>query len=160
MGGGGKSQARSSGANLDKFLAEFQEQSGPARQTFFDQLNEALTTGGVGARLPIIQKSVEASKSATSAARVATTESLAKAGIGGTPFGQQILAGQELQGNLATAQIPTNIIQQLIAQAPGAVLGSAQTLSGGFGQAAQVGAQRAGQDQQLFASLFATAAGP
>lgn len=158
MGGGGKSAGARGSAALDKFVSEFAEVSKPARETFFGQLQEALTTGGIGARIPIIQKSVEASKSATSAALRGTEESLARAGIAGDPFGQKVLAGTRLAGETATAQIPINIIQQMISGAQSAVLGSAQTITRGFGQLAAVGAQRESSARQAFAQMFSSVA--
>ncbi len=156
MGGGGKAAGQRGSEALDKFVSEFAEVSKPARETFFGQLQEALTTGGIGARIPIIQKSVEASKSATSAALRGTEESLAKAGIAGDPFGQRVLAQTRLAGETQTSQIPTNIIREMLAGAQSAVLGSAQTITGGFGQLAAVGAQREATAKQAFQQMFSS----
>jgi hypothetical protein len=75
---------------------------------------EALRTGGVGAKIPLIQRSVEASKQATGTALAATKDDLAAAGIGATPFGQNILAQTRMRGEQAASQIPPAIAEDVI----------------------------------------------
>lgn len=113
----------------------------PIQKEFGAQTLEALRTGGVGAQIPIIQRAVEQTRQAGAQGLRATEESLAQRNLGGTPFGERILAQTRQQGRLAAAQIPTQFAQQFITGAPG----FASQLSG---QAAQLGLgaqQQAGQ---------------
>lgn len=90
----------------------------PVRTELLSQMLEALKTGGVGAQIPLIQRSVEASKQATSNAMVGTTEGLAQSNLVGTPFGQRILAQQRQAGAQQASQIPTQIAGQIAGGAP------------------------------------------
>ena len=90
----------------------------PLRNTVFSQLGEALRTGGVKARIPMIQQAVSQSRSAASRAISGTSEELARRNIGGS-FAGNALAGLGLQARQQEAGIPTKAIQQLLAQGPG-----------------------------------------
>lgn len=91
----------------------------PTRRILGKQTVEALKTGGIGARIPIIQRAVDASQQASARALRQTENDLTRGGLGGTPFGQSILAQQRQAGRQAAAQIPTAFAQQLIGQAGG-----------------------------------------
>ena len=93
MGGGGKGKTSQSG-QLDALIQEFATTSRPARQELFGQVTEALQTGGIGARIPIISKAVESSKAATSQALTQIDESLARSGLSDSTFGARIRAGE------------------------------------------------------------------
>lgn len=79
------------------------------------QLTEALKTGGVGAKIPLIQRAVEQQKQASSQAATQTAEQLARRNIGGTGAGR-ILAGQNLAAASAESRIPTDIASAVIGQ--------------------------------------------
>jgi hypothetical protein len=79
------------------------------------QLTEALKTGGVGAKIPMIQRAVEQQKQASSQASTQTAEQLARRNIGGTAAGR-ILAGQNLAARSAESRIPTDIASAVIGQ--------------------------------------------
>jgi hypothetical protein len=98
----------------------FQE-SNPARRQMFQQLNEALKTGGVGARIPIIQRAVENVNAATSLATRGASADFARAGLAGSPFAAQALAGIRAGGAQQAAEIPTQIAQELISAGPGLI---------------------------------------
>lgn len=89
----------------------------PLRNEVFRQVQEALKTGGVGARIPMIQQAVSQSQQATGRAVSQTSEELAKRNIGGS-FAASQLAGVRQAGEQATAGIPTQMAQQLLSQAP------------------------------------------
>jgi len=116
--GGGASEGLERGLEnlLQQQQAIFRTQQ-PVRREFSGQLLEALRTGGVGARIPIAQRGVEATRAGTARALRATEGQLGS--LAGTPFGQQILAQQRQQGAVAASQIPGQIAQQLMAEAPG-----------------------------------------
>jgi hypothetical protein len=179
--GGGKGGSAGSGstaitANPDPetsaFTKELREGSKPIRDEVFGQVLEALKTGGIGARLPIIQKSVEASRAATSQALTDTKAAASGTGLEKSPFLARILAETRLGGEQQTNAIPQAVAKEFIDIAPALATGSsAQILTGLLG-AGSLGNQRSiagsqvqasrdiakGQQQmQLYSSLFSAA---
>lgn len=158
--GGGASAETSATRQLARFGRSFQRTSRGARKSYFDQLEEALNTGGVGARIPIIQRAIEASNASSSKTLGSTQDSLARSGLVGTPEGQRILAQVRQQGAYQSEQTPTNIINQLLAQAPNAVLGSASNITSGLQSAAATeGGLQASNQAQEAASQSAVVGG-
>jgi hypothetical protein len=96
---------------------------------------EALRTGGVGAQIPIIQRAVEAAKSAGSEALQNTEASLGANNLAGSPFGQQILAQLRQGTQQIASNIPTEMASNFINQAGQTSLGGLQAAQG-LGQAA------------------------
>ena len=142
MGGSATGKGEAKGARRDsrsqrKEAQRRQNLIGPIEQELAAQTLEALQTGGVGARIPIAQRAVEQAHAATSAARQNTLEAMAQAGLTNTPFQQQILSMQELEGQLAARQAERGPAESLIAGAPGLALGQAPFIMGGFQGAAQ-----------------------
>lgn len=80
-------------------------------QEILAQLTGALTTGSMQARQPIYQQAVEESQLAASKAKTGTTEELARTGLVGTPFGQNILAEQDITSGMELARIPTEMAE-------------------------------------------------
>lgn len=157
---GGKSPSTSASKAGEGFAKELQEQSRPLRQELFTQLLEGLQTGGVGAQIPIIQRSVEQSRVAGSNSLRQLDEQLALSGLAGTPFGERSRAETVRLNEQNTASIPTNIVQQFIGQAPSLVTGTGQTATQGFAaagssQAAVRAAQIAAVSQIISSSIEA-----
>ena len=151
-GGGGKAQRTPrQSEEFEGFLKEFRADVRPIREESFRQIAEALQTGGIGSRLPIATKAVEATRSATSNALTQIDESLARSNLAGTPFGENIRASQVLSGELEAARIPTDFAAELTRLGPGLATGTAGTLVQGLGTAA---GQQRGTDAQN-AALFA-----
>lgn len=112
------------------------KRAGPARRAALDQLTQALTTGGVKAKIPAIQNAVSQTNQATSNALRQTSEELANRNVGG-PFASRILAGTRMAGEQRAAAIPTEMAQQVIGQMM-PFLGQVQGLGmGALGQAGQ-----------------------
>lgn len=105
------------------------------RGEYADQLMEALTTGGVGARIPIISKAMEASKRATSKAMTGAEEDMSRKGLSGTPFGEAILGSISREGAYTTSQIGPQYAQQMISGIPGYVGGMVTAAGTGMGTA-------------------------
>ena len=105
-------------------------QTGAPRKLIMKQLTEALATGGVKAKIPMIQQAVSASRQQMAGGLAQTAEQLAQRNIGG-PFASRILAGQRLSGEQALGQIPTQMTEQFISQML-PYLGSTQQLGGGM----------------------------
>lgn len=119
------------------------QQTNAPRREILSQLTEALRTGGVGAKIPSIQRAVESSNQQNSQALGQTAEQLAAKNIGGTA-GARIMAGQRLAGAQQTSQIPTTMAQQVIAQFM-PFLSQVQGL--GFGGLSQAGQAQQQQEQ-------------
>jgi hypothetical protein len=153
MGGGGKGENKS-GEALGKIAQRFFGETTPLRRELIGQYEEGLTTGGVGARMPIISKSQEASRRATSNTLAGLDQQLAQSGLAGTPFGVQQRTEAEQRGRYATSQIPTQIVGQMLAQIPGFVTGSNQVTVSGLGQAAGAEAQSQGASANFLQSMM------
>lgn len=81
-----------------------------------NQISEALTSGGIGARLPLAQRAVEATRSATSNALRGTDARLARTNLAGTPFGESIRSGVALEGAVKAADAPIQVTMQALEQ--------------------------------------------
>src|SRR3989304_3775010 len=108
-GGGGGGFTSTPDPEVSAFAKEVREQSRPVREEVFKQVFEALRTGGIGARLPIAQRAVESSRSATSATLRELDEGFAQAGGRNNEFYQRIRALTALAGRQETEGIPTAI---------------------------------------------------
>jgi len=105
----------------------------PLATELIPQITESLRTGGVGARLPIARKGVEASRAASSRATTGTEESLARGGLSGTPFGEAILALTRQRGEQATAAVPIDIAKSFSDLASSLITGGGAISIGGPG---------------------------
>lgn len=146
LGGTGKSRARSAtGFNVPGFLNEELLPSFRGVLTQQNQqLSEALRTGGIGARIPQIQATVEQARSGFSRAVRDTEASLQRSGLAGTPFGQRTLADLRLSGEQQISQIPAGIAAQAIQGAPQFSQGVLQSILGALASQSQTN-QKSGQ---------------
>jgi len=127
----------------------------PVLKESLRQTQEALTTGGVEARIPIIQRAVEASKLASANALRSTEESLASTpGLAGTPFASRTLADARMAAEQRTSQIPTTYAQNIIDAGQPLAFGAVQAGLGGTGQAAGLELGRKEFNVQAFASFM------
>lgn len=135
--------------------ALFKQTSQP-RKLLLRQMTEALRTGGVKAKIPLIQQAVSQSQQATSQATRQTSEELASRNIGG-PFASRMLAGTRLAGAQNTAQIPTRVAEGLIAQVMPFLSNTQQLGVGATAQAAGLANQldqfNAGAQGQMIGAL-------
>lgn len=165
-GGSPRGQSESQGeSNLSAMAWSLMNEAAPLRQAVLGQTLEALNTGGIGARLPIAQKGVEASRAATANALKQTGESLGSAGLRGSSFEQTLRANTLLQGELATAAIPQDIAMQFIGVAPSMTLGlggqaiqGAGTAGGLYNQRQSMMAQQDAAKGSQQSSMMGTAA--
>ena len=153
MGSGGKGSSSAGGALEDIALTFFKETT-PLRRDLIKQYDEALSTGGVEARMPIISKSQERSRQATSNALQALDAQLAQSGTAGTPFADRLRTGTIQKGEQATAQIPTDIVMQMLQQLPGFITGANQTMVTGLGSAATAEAAQTGAQGGFLGSML------
>ena len=75
-----------------------------------------MQTGGVGARIPIMQRIVEAIRKAASDTVRSTTEAVGRSGAG--QYGRQFIEGAKGTGEFGVSQAALQVIQQLLGQAP------------------------------------------
>jgi hypothetical protein len=150
---GGKTSLPPEFSELAKRAYAMLNQTAPARKLALGQLTEAMRTGGVKAKIPLIQQAVSASNQATSRALTDTAASLAQRNVGG-PFAANILASQRLQGAQATAALPTGIAERLISQTM-PFLSSTQSLgTGGLAQVGQANFASDAFNAQQYAKLM------
>lgn len=124
-GGGGGGAAKSQGQSRTKPTKEARQiQAATAQGSVPNilegsrQIFEALTTGGVGARLPVAQRGVEAANVATSQAVEGAREDFARAGMNpNDPFALETLGNLELAGATQAAGIPVDLARELMAAA-------------------------------------------
>lgn len=147
-GKGGQVNKSSAENGLLAVATNLINESGPLRSEVLRQTMESLSTGGVGARLPIVQKGIEASRAATSSALSQLDESMARSGTGRGSIADVLRASTLQQGELATQAIPQEVASQLIGVAPTLTLGfSGQGLQG-YGAATGAANQRMGISAQ------------
>jgi len=152
----GQTQATMMAGRFAKQLATL---GGPSRKLYFGQLKEALNTGAVGAKAPIIQKAVEQGLSQGSQAQTMATQEMAKIGptssVARSSVGQETQAALSAQAQRAVGAIPSEIINQTAQRAAPDTL-AAMNSANAFLGAAQVGQSA---QQQADAANKATAVG-
>jgi hypothetical protein len=90
------------------------------------QITELLSTGGVGARIPIIQRAVEAATAASGQAAQRNREVTARAGLTGSAFDISNQLGHQARSSAAIASIGPQMASQMLAQAPSAIANTVQ----------------------------------
>lgn len=103
---------------LENLFKNLIGEANPARKLELSQLTEALQTGGVGARIPIIQRAVEAAMGANQQSETLGRQQTARAGLSGTPFDIASQLGTRTQDSAQVAGIGPAIASQLIGQGP------------------------------------------
>lgn len=154
-GGGGDSQ-------LAGLLKELGGETKPLREVLSSQFLEALQTGGIGARIPIIGAAQEQSRMGTANALTGTQNQLTRMGLDGTPFAASTLAGTRQQGEMATAMIPSQIAQGFIGAAPQYAMAPVGAMVSGAGNlntnATNRDIAKGNQSTQLMTGLMSAAA--
>jgi len=175
MGGGGKGGKGGGGPQIPSFVLDAQKQisqtgrkifdiSKPSLQMGSDQAMNLISTGGVGARVPMLNKAVSAQQRATSGAMKSVGDAMNRAGIGGS-FANRTLGQIERQGEAKARNIPIQAALPLIMQsAVGSIAGSgagaaaagqsAQTLAAGMRQPLPSGKPGGGDAVKGLAALI------
>ena len=133
-----------------------EQQSLPSRTLGFQQGTELLATGGIGARIPFIQKALESSRYGSGIARQNLEGGLAAAGLAGTPYGLAALQQADVTAGLADASVEMNAADKAIGQIAqilnlGPVV--AAPFAGGTSAAINAGAGAGGSEAGLYAGL-------
>lgn len=155
-GGGGDS------GQLAGIIRELSEETKPIRDTLSSQFLEALNTGGIGARLPIIGAAQDQSRAATAKALTGTQDQLTRMGLGRTPFAANTMAQTRLQGETATSVIPSQIAQAFIGSAPQYAMAPVGAMVNGAGNintnASNRDIAKGNQSSQMMVGLMSAAA--
>ena len=139
-----------------------EQQTGGIRTLGFQQGEELLRTGGVGATIPAVTRALEASKSAGATNERALQDQLATAGLAGTPYAIRAVAEQRTAQGLGQAQVEQNVAERqaaLIAGMTGLLPATVAPFFGGSSAAATGLANLAAQGQQATGQGAGAAAG-
>lgn len=93
-----------------------ERQSLPSRALGFSQGAELLSTGGIGARLPLISKALESVRTGNATARTSLEGNLAANGLAGTPYGIAALNQADIAAGMAESQTQQQAASNAIAQ--------------------------------------------
>lgn len=155
-GGGGDS------GQLTQFLSELSGETRPLRDELSSQFLEALQTGGIGARLPIIGAAQEQSRAGTARSLTGTQEQLTRMGLGRTPFAASTMAQTRMQGEQATSMIPSQVAQAFIGSAPQYAMAPVGAMVSGAGNintnASNRDIAKGNQNSQMMTGLMTAAA--
>lgn len=116
--GGGKSTKSTSSSPYAPLLASFGMSAAQPYKQLAGQTTEALQTGGVNAQIPAISRAVDEARAGYSKSLQTTQEALARSGLSGSSFGQQILAELSVKGGEDIASVEPNIAGEFIRGAP------------------------------------------
>jgi hypothetical protein len=144
---GSKTPSTAAASQLAHLSTKTFFESDKARKLFFQQLAEGLQTGGVGARIPIIQRATEAQMAADAQANRQNRETTARAGLSGSPFDVANQLGARTAQSSKEAAIGPNIVQQMIGGASEAT--TAATGIPGLSSAANIKQQAASQGASM-----------
>lgn len=135
---GGKTQGQGFFSQRAEDIAKnLMKSSGPTRKLVFQQLAEALKTGGIEARTPQIQNAVEQGLSQGSQAQQAAEEAIFKSGASRTPYAKETLAAGRATTERAIAQIPSEVIGATVMGAPNQITAANQAVAQLMGVAQQ-----------------------
>lgn len=153
-GGGGGTAAGHLG---EQVAMNLMRSGAKSRKLVFSQLKEALKTGNIEARIPIIQAQVEQGlQQGSEAMKVAQTD-VAKSGAGRSPAAQEQLAVTRSMAERAVASIPSEVIGQTLRSGPDALAGPTNTALGLLGVANQASAAAGAAKAQNQAAAMSTA---
>lgn len=114
---GSKTPSTAAASQLAHLSTKTFFESDKARRLFFQQMAEGLQTGGVGARIPIVQRAVEAQMGANAQANQQNRERTARAGLTGSPFDVANQLGAQAQQSQKVAAIGPEMVNQMISGA-------------------------------------------
>lgn len=114
MSGGGSKSRGSDVSAIMPYIAQYQAESQPLAKEQLSQALEALQTGGVGARIPLIQSAQAQSQNALGQTLQNLRDQFAARGMTNSPFAQSAIAGTEMQGRQQIAGIPAQVAGQAV----------------------------------------------
>lgn len=155
--GGGKGGGNANNDTLANLSKSLFDETDPIRKDLLSQGEQGLSTGGVGALLPVISRAVESSKDALSNTLQDTQARLGTTGLAKSPYGQAILANTEREGNARTADIGPNMTMSFLSMLPSFITGASGQALQGQAAAAQNTQSGINTNTQAFADILSAA---
>lgn len=131
----------------------------PLTTALFNQMLEGLQTGGIQARMPIVQAAVDAQKQKTSDAARTLDEQLGQSGLAGTPYGERIKSEAATSAAATEAAIPTNSVLDFLKGAIGLTTGTNTTAQSGLSSVTASEASVTDAQLAAIASIIGSTAG-
>ena len=132
------------------FAQNLLNQTALPRKDLMSQITDLLQSGGVGARVPVVQRAVEAQTAAAGQAATVNRQNTARAGLSGSAFDVSNQLGMNTQNASQIASIGPNMAAQIYQTAPGII--SNQTAQGL--QAVSMETQRRAQNAMMQAQML------
>lgn len=121
---------------------QWMNQITPFMSSLMGQGTELLKTGGMTSASPMLSTLTQAAKSGYSKAQRSTMDQMSRFRMGGTPFGQRILADQAMAGESSVANVAPNFYQWFLPIVANAGVGAGSTAMGGMSSATGAEASR------------------
>lgn len=154
MAAGGQAQTPQEVIDLGNIMRAILRQAAPSRKLMLSQLTEALATGGVGARIPIIQRAIEAQYQAAGRENQTLKENIARSGQSGTVFANQAQAQQNVAASSRLADVGPSIARAMVEGAPQTIASQQNPAIEGLGQASNIRSQLNIQEAEAFIKLM------
>jgi hypothetical protein len=132
------------------FAQNLLNQTALPRKDLMSQITDLLQSGGVGARVPIIQRAVEAETAAAGQDATVNRQNTARAGLIGSAFDVSNQLQHQTSSSSAIAGIGPNMAAQIFSQVPSII--SNQTAQGL--QAVSMETQRRAQNAMMQAQML------
>ena len=137
---------------------QWMNQITPFMSSLMGQGTELLKTGGMTSASPMLSTLTQAAKSGYSKAQRSTMDQMGRFRMGGTPFGQRILADQAMAGESSVANVAPNFYQWFLPIVANAAVGAGNTAMGGMSiatgaEASRINTQTQAQGQYQTALL-------
>ena len=156
---GGKGPETEASDTQSEISQDLYKTAKPLTSELFGQMLEGLRTGGIQARIPIIQSAVDSQKRATSDALRSLDESLGQSGLAGTPYGARVRSEASIEGASKEAAIPTNSVLDFLKGAIGLATGTNTTAETGLSSVTASEAQVTSAQLAAIASIIGSTAG-
>lgn len=114
----------------------------PFMESLIGQGNQLSRTGNIAQQESLLGTMTQAAKSGYSKAKQSTMDQMGRFRMGGTPFGQRILADQTMAGESAVANVRPNFYQWFLPIVANAAVGAGNTAMGGMSSATGAEASR------------------
>lgn len=114
----------------------------PFMESLIGQGNQLSRTGNIAQQESLLGTMTQSAKSGYSKAKQSTMDQMSRFRMGGTPFGQRILADQTMAGESAVASVRPNFYQWFLPIVANAAVGAGNTAMGGMSSATGAEASR------------------
>lgn len=139
---GPKAQDNKYAANQSNVSNQWMSSITPFMESLLGQGNQLSRTGNIVQQESMLGTMTQAAKSGYSKAQRSTMDQMGRFRMGGTPFGQRILADQAMAGESAVANVRPNFYQWFLPIVANAAVGAGNTAMGGMSSATSAEASR------------------